>query len=296
MRSVRGPVRLASILASLALSVGTSRAAPVAHAVLDPAPVRELTTRIADDAVTLDDAVRAGQGWRVETDRGPVYVWIPDGYDPATAATVVFVHGYHVDVDEAWAAFRLPQQFALSGRNAMFIVPSSPRGKADPIVWPSVNALVASMAVRLGIPMPTARLVAVGHSGAYRTLAEWLTSPTLDTIVLLDAVYGEYRFAPWARADPQRRLVNIAYETARFSEQMHRTLPGTVRVQGLPRDGLPEARIVYATTDVGHWPLVTEGVALPLALRALGIATLPNAPATLGLPPRDAVWTPPTAR
>jgi hypothetical protein len=212
-----------------------------------------------------------GQEFRLDTERGPVHVWIPDGYDPATAASVVYVHGYHIDVSQAWTEHRLPQQFALSGINAMFIAAAAPRDKADSVVWPSLNALVASVAARLSLRMPTQRLVAIGHSGAYRTLALWLDSPTLDTIVLLDAVYGEYSFASWVRASKARRLINIAHETIAYSNEMHRQLPTTRRVDGLPLEGLPDAPIVYAKTGVGHLSLVTDGVALPFALRAIGV-------------------------
>ena len=240
-------------------------------------------------APTLDEITKSGLHWRLETERGPVHVWIPAGYDPATAATVVFVHGYKTDIDAAWDEYRLAEQFALAGVNAMFIAGAAPDGKRASIVWPSLTQLLATVAGRIDIAMPKNRLVAVGHSGAYRTLALWLENEKLDSVVLLDAVYGEYRFGPWARDNETRRLINIAYETGRFSDYMHRSLPTTVRVDGLPLDGFPEARIVYAKTPVGHWALVTDGVALPLSLRALALPriVLP-AELPLGLPLRCA--------
>src|SRR5262252_4683002 len=77
--------------------------------------------------------------------------------------------------------------------------------------------------------------------------------------------------------------------TSRFSDYLHRRLPSTRRVDGLPPGGLPDARILYVRTDTGHWELVTDGVALPLALRAIGVPQLASAPADLplGLPPRS---------
>jgi len=243
----------------------------------------------------LNELVQAGREWRIETLRGPVHVWIPASYDAKTAATVVFVHGYWVDVDQAWTDYRLPQQFALSGINAMFIVPEAPYSKRTPLAWPSLRALVAAVAANIDVHVPTKRLVAMGHSGAYRTLAVWLANEGLDTVVLLDAVYGEYSFVPWMRESKERRLVNIAYETGRFSDYMHRMLPSTKRVDGLPLEGLPDGRVIYAKTDVGHWQLVTDGVAIPLALRAIGVPMLDDAPmdVPLGLPQRcDKINTP----
>jgi hypothetical protein len=242
---------------------------------------------LADEQV-LESMASAGQHWRIETERGPVHVWVPANYDPATAATIVFVHGYHIDVDQAWADYRLDQQFALSGINAMFIAPASPREKRSTINFPSLDGLLSVVQSNVDIAMPTKRLVIAGHSGAYRTLAVWLANQRLDTVVLLDAVYGEYSFVPWVREATSHRLVNIAFETDRFSDEMHRFLPSTVRVVGLPPEGFPQTRILYAKTTVGHYPLVTDGVALPLALRAIAVPSVQGArfDLPLGLPQR----------
>ena len=47
-------------------------------------------------------------------------------------------------------------------------------------------------------------------------------------------------------------MPSSAYETGRFCDYMHRSLRDTIRVDGLPKDGLPDGRIIYAKTDVGH--------------------------------------------
>jgi hypothetical protein len=234
----------------------------------------------------LDERVRAGRHWRLDTSRGAVHCWAPADYDAASAATVVFVHGYWIDVDTAWASYRLAEQFALTGINALFIAPEAPSGKWAPIAWPSLTELVTTVGYGIDVAMPTRRLVAVGHSGAYRNIGAWLASPALDTVVLLDAAYTEFGLLPWVRASSQHRLVNIVYETGRFSDYLHWRLPSTKRVNGLPTGALPEARILYVRTDVGHWTLVTDGVALPLALRAIDVPAVASAPLDLplGLP------------
>jgi hypothetical protein len=285
--------RIAGVgLATLACLAGVAGAQSLTDRVLaTPAAGIDLLVPSAPAALAppeIPELVRAGQHWRLDTARGPVHVWIPAGYDAQTAAAVVFVHGYHIDIDTAWTAHRLPEQFALSGLNAMFIAPAAPSGKRMALVWPSLAELRRAVAAGVDVAMPASRLVAVGHSGAYRTLAMWLGNPALDTVILLDAVYGEMRFQPWARGAPHRRLVNIAYETWRYSEWMHRGLPDTVRLDALPTDALPVARVLLVRTDVGHFPLVTDGVAIPLALRAIGVPTVAQAPLDLplGLPLR----------
>jgi hypothetical protein len=276
----RADVALSSEISLSAGSSGRSSDPSVAgeHAAIAPPP--------SPDA--LEERVQAGRHWRLDTPRGAIHVWVPAGYDASTAATVVFVHGYWTRVDDAWQSYRLAQQFALSGINALFIAPEAPAAKWRPIVWPSLGELVRTVAGQVDVAVPTTRLVAVGHSGAYRTLAVWLADPALDTVVLLDAVYAEYGLLPWVRMSDQHRLVNVVYETGRFSGDLHGRLPSTLRVDGLPLGGLPEARILYVRTDVGHWELVTGGVALPLALRAIDVASVRGAPLSLplGLPLR----------
>jgi len=216
---------------------------------------------------------RAETHWRLATDRGPVHVWIPDNYDRNTALTVVFVHGYGTWIDEAWVDYHLPEQFARSGLNAMFIACGAPAGPDRPMLWPSLSLLVRTVAAGIDQPLPKGELVAVGHSGAYRTLVLWLTNPALHTLVLLDAAYGEQdQFMTWTRDDMRHRLINVASDTIPESNWIAGFLPGTMRVDGLPAEWTDEtraARVLYVRTDVGHMPMITDGVALPLALRAL---------------------------
>ncbi|HTJ43520.1 MAG TPA: hypothetical protein VL463_15555 [Kofleriaceae bacterium] len=264
MRSV---ARLA--LAFVALGVATARA----------------------DAPEIGDAVAAGQEWRIDTPHGAVHVWAPAGYDPATAETIVYVHGYWTTVDEAWIDHRLPEQFAMSGLNALFIACEAPSDKHEPVAWRSLRGLLAAVA-GAQIPMPNGRLVAVGHSGAYRTLIPWLANPRLDTVVLIDAAYEPDPFRAWVRATRRHRLIDIGEDTLRWTEPLHRSLPSTVVLDDIPPPEAGElppeaaaARVVYIRSTIGHMPLVTGGVALPMVLRALSSEPLPDDALPLGLTP-----------
>lgn len=224
--------------------------------------------------MVLAGSAAAGPGshWRLPTERGPVYVWLPDDYDPDTAQTVMFVHGYNTSLDNAWSEYHLAEQFAASGLNAMFIACSAPSSPQRPVMWASLSMLLHTVADAIDKPMPKGELVAVGHSGAYRTLVLWLANPALRTLVLLDAAYGEEdQFMAWAR-DVHHRLINVASDTIHESNWIHAFLPGTVRVNGLPTDWTDDtraARVLYVRTAVGHMPMITDGIALPLALRVL---------------------------
>jgi hypothetical protein len=219
-----------------------------------------------------DPAMDSGKHWRLVTDRGPIHVWIPASYERGTARTVVFVHGYGIGVDSAWTDYHLEDQFARSGLNAMFVVCGAPGSLEQGVVWPSLSQLLREVSGGLDQALPAGEIVVIGHSAAYRTLVLWLTNPALRSLVLLDAAYGEEdRFLEWTRVD-QHRLINIASDTIEGSNWLHAFLPGTKRIYGLPSDWSDEARaarVLYVRTDIGHMSMITNGIALPLALRAL---------------------------
>lgn len=244
--------------------------------VVEPPPA--LPAAIDPKAAFLADLVAQGRHWRLDTANGPVHVWVPRAYDPATAQTVVYVHGYWQDADTVWFAHRLPEQFALAGINAMFVVPEAPRGKWDRVTWPNVTVLLADVVAGTGARLPKGRVAVMGHSGAYRTVIPWLADPRIDTVVLLDAAYAEVLpYRDWVRGAKTRRFINVSIDTVRWSNWLHRWLPSTVTVEPFPRelsDELRRARIVYVKSDIGHWPLVTEGVAIPQLLRLLGAPTV----------------------
>jgi hypothetical protein len=243
-------------------------------------------SEVAQDAIvplSIPKLVGDGQHWRLATARGAVHVWVPHTYDPETAITVVYVHGYWVDVDNAWIAHRLPEQFALSGINAMFVACDAPADKYQAVSWPSLHALLAAVVADIGVPMPKGRVVAIGHSGAFRTLEQWLPNQRLDTIVLLDAAYGDtWGYRSWLYADRSHRLIDVADDTLAAGDRLHRMMPGTIVIDGFPDDELTEqertARILYIRSNLGHMPLVTGGHAIPTLLRALRAPRILTAP------------------
>ena len=76
------------------------------------------------DAHILTVAAKAGRHVRIDGPRGAIHVWIPPGYRPETGATILYIHGYYDNADTSFVGHRLPEQFAMSSLNAMFIVPS----------------------------------------------------------------------------------------------------------------------------------------------------------------------------
>ncbi len=242
----------------------------------------------------LERAVAAGRSWRLETTSGPVHVWVPAGYHPDGAATVVYAHGYYTDIDKAWVKHRLPEQFALSSLNALFIAPAVPSGSRQKVSWPALVDLLLEVQRATGVARPMGATVAIGHSGAYRQLHAWMSYPGLDVIISMDAMYENLDlWQEWIDGGPARRLINVGDDTARWTEELARELDDQVfTIDRFPEDGaIPDeartARVVYVRSQLGHMPLVTDGLGLPFVLRLIPTEILPDAPwdQPLGLPP-----------
>jgi len=275
-------------VASAGLVVAVAAAAGI-HAALG-APGTETAAATVTAAASGDGgvspltaAVAAGTHWRLTTPHGAVHVWIPAGYHRDGAATVLYVHGYYTDVDGAWRDYQLPEQFALSGINAMFIACEAPAHNRDGVSWTSASELMRTVRAGIGRPLPSGPVIAIGHSGAFRTLLPWLDEPKIDWMVMVDAAYGDNdKFVAWVKASPQHHLYFVGDDTIQWTEEMLHELPATVVVDWFPPEGLPAdaraARIVYVRSQFEHMPLVTAGVALPALLRAMPAEILPGSP------------------
>jgi hypothetical protein len=261
------------------------------------------TTAAENPPHRLTTAVDAGRSARLDTPHGAVHVWAPAGYHPDGAATIVYVHGYHVNVDGAWTAYQLPEQFALSAIDAVFIAIEAPSGPAAKPSWTDLDELLATVFAETGIVRPLGPLIAVGHSGAYRTLETWLGDPMLDELALVDADYDATEpFEAWLRASPRHRILDVTEDTVQWSEQMLRDTAdlAPVLIDRFPSDPhewpaeVRTARLVTIRAPWRHMQLVTNGIVLPMLFRLFPVPELADAPwdAPLGdLPP-----VPPEAR
>lgn len=251
----------------------------------------------------LAAAVAAGRHVRIDGPRGPVHVWIPASYHADTGATVVYVHGYFDDADTAWTGHQLAPQFALSALNAVFIVPEAPVAQKLPINYPDLGELLRLVEDKAGVTRGAALTVAIGHSGAFRTLQSYLDEPLLDQLVMIDAMYGdEDAIVSWVRTSPRHRLIFVGEDTLLGTESVAARLPETLTLDRFPPsyDTWPAqartARSVYVRAQFAHMALVTEGIALPSLLRLLPVELLADAPWRLplgSLPPMPDAAVPP---
>lgn len=225
------------------------------------------------------ESLAGGNHWRFNVERaGAVHVWTPRGYEPRSAGVLIYVHGYFTDADEAWRLHNLPEQFRASRRNALFIVPEAPVGGADRVRWDDPRKLLAAVRAHCDeLVLPAGPVVAMGHSGAYRTIAAWLEAPRLEEVILIDGFYwNEQEFAAWLQGDAggrRRRLVIVGFETAERAEQFLLANFGDALVRdAVPERGIDfrrrerEARVVYLRSQYGHMELVAEGRVIPVLL------------------------------
>jgi hypothetical protein len=250
---------------------------------------------IADDPPAappnpIKSAVAAGKHVRIDGRGGPIHVWIPPSYRADTGATILYVHGYFDDADTAWTGHQLPEQFALSAANALFVVPEAPTAARTPINYPDLGEVLRLVEEKTGVLRGAALTAVIGHSGAFRTIQAWLDEPLLDQIVMVDAMYGEEApIVTWFNASPRRRLITVGGDTMLGTESMASKIPDTLVLDRFPPtwDTWPAkaktARHVYIRGQYGHMPLVMEGIVLPSLIRLLPVELLADEPWQLPL-------------
>lgn len=223
-----------------------------------------------------EDTVLGGRHFRITTSRGAVHVWVPPDYVRETAGTVIYVHGYYTDADGAWRDHDLAKQFKASHQNAMFIVPDAPAGNDDDVKWPALKDLRRAV-TRANIHLPDGPVVVIGHSGAFRTVMQWVDHRLVDQIILLDALYaGERAFdefiASGKRAD-DHKLIVVAASTAEESSSFARRYRFAVARERMPSSagGFSRrergAKLLYIRSQFDHMAIVTSGRVIPTLLR-----------------------------
>jgi hypothetical protein len=216
----------------------------------------------------------------VGTRNGVVHAWVPEGYRPRGAGIVLYLHGYYTDADQAFLDHRLAEQFRASRRNAIFLVAESPSWSGEDVWWQDLDSLLAEVAALADLHLPSGPVVAVGHSGAFRTILSWLPSERLAEVILLDGLYrGEDAFASWLAGAGGRRLVLVGQDTAPRTEAWLAGRPDAVRRDRIPArapgaDRDREAPLLYLRSQYDHMALVTSGEAMPALLRASRLKAL----------------------
>jgi hypothetical protein len=253
-------------LLHLAVDWVPSQLSPTAHV------GAEVRRELPGSVFTVRSSV--GHHTRLMTARGPVHLWRPAGYDPRTAGTIVYVHGYYTDVDSAWLGHDLEGQFSRSGRNALYICPEAPSAFTDPVSWESLTDLFSMVEAHGRVDIPSGPVVAVAHSGGFRTLVPWLGSGLVDSVILVDALYGqEDAFVSWLRqgGNEARHLTLVSTSMTRRIQNLMAPIADRVVFDAIPAEPQTGAtsrqhRLRFYRSQYGHMELITEGKALPVLI------------------------------
>lgn len=223
-----------------------------------------------------EDTIAGGTHWRIKTKAGAVHVWIPEGYDRETAGTVVYVHGYHTDSDGAWKSHNLARQFKASGQNALFIVPDAPSGNGESVTWPALADLRKAIS-RANIRMPDGPIIVMGHSGAFRTVMQWVDHKLVAEVILLDAMYGGNKafddFIGTGKRARHHKLIIVGADTDAGSAAFVKKYPFAVARERMPASTAElkkrekSAKLLYIKSQYGHMQIVTGGKVIPMLLR-----------------------------
>jgi len=251
-----------------------------------PSP-RVIRPRIKDDGDSRldkkEDIVAGGTHWRIKTSQGAVHVWVPADYDRETAGTVVYVHGYWTDADGAWRDHELARQFRASRQNAMFIVPDAPSSNDEHVKWPALTDLRRAV-TRGNIKLPDGPIIVMGHSGAFRTVMQWVDHRAVDQIILLDAMYaGERAFDDFIKSGKRaddHKLIVVGASTEQGSRAFINKYKFAVAREKLPKDvgGFSKrersAKLLYIRSQYEHMSIVTSKKVIPLLLRVTPLKAL----------------------
>jgi len=159
-----------------------------------------------------------------------VGVFVPKSFKATkTINFVVHFHGHNNHVQQVFEQYDLARQMAMSGLNAVLLVPQGPRDVPDSTdgklqydqgsLTALLNEAMAFLAKsgRISNSAALGHVALTAHSGGYlvttyivdrKELADKITD-----VILFDATYGGLpAFADYCAADPKRRLISICTE------------------------------------------------------------------------------------
>jgi len=211
-----------------------------------------------------------------------VAIFVPKGFQKGDATNLVFYfHGWRNNVDDTLKQFRVAEQLAASGVNAVLVLAEGPRNSPDSFggkleetgVFASLVSDVLEALKARGLIASTkpGSIVLAGHSGAYRVMAFILTRGGLTAnvreVYLFDALYGQAeKFAHWIDRFPGK-LIDI-YTADGGTREPSRDLMDDLRAWDIPFVSVPESaftpellrknRLVFIDSPLAHDDVVAK--------------------------------------
>ena len=221
-----------------------------------------------------------------------VAIFVPKGFRAGDETSLVFYfHGWRNNVDDTLQKFRVAEQLAASGVNAVLVLAEGPRNSPDSFggkleetgVFASlVNDVLSTLKAR-GIVASTkpGPIVLAGHSGAYRVMAFILTrgglTANIREVYLFDALYGQTeKFAHWIDRSGDKLIDIYTPEGGTRDESL--SLMDDLRAWDIPFAAVPESavtpellrknRLVFIDSVLEHNDVVAKNEQLRAFLAA----------------------------
>jgi len=224
-------------------------------------------------------------------------IFVPKGFRAGSTTDLVFYfHGWRYNVDDTFAKFRIAEQFAASGVNAVLVLPEGPKNSPDSFggkleetgVFASLVSDVLSTLKARGLVESTkpGSIVLAGHSGAYRVMAFILTrgglTGNIREVYLFDALYGQAeKFARWIDRS-NGKLIDI-HTADGGTRNQSLDLMDDLRAWDIPFAAVPESavtpellrknRLIFIESALAHDDVVAGREQLKAYLEA---GTLPR--------------------
>lgn len=210
-----------------------------------------------------------------------VVIFVPKGFRPGETTDLVFYfHGWRNNVDRTLATFRVAEQLAASGVNAVLVLAEGPKDAPDSFggkleesgTFANLVADVLATLKERGVvekPRPGS-IVLAGHSGAYRVISFILLRGGLPAnvreVYLFDALYGQLEKFAWWVGHSRGRLVVIHTPGGGTRAQTLDFLDD-LRAWGVPFAEVPESavtadllgknRLVFIESPLAHDDVVS---------------------------------------
>ena len=153
-----------------------------------------------------------------------VAVFIPKNFKPGKKIDiVVHFHGWFNNIDSTLQQYRLIEQFAASGKNAILVVPEGPKNAPDSFggkledkdgFKKFIDDVVKFLVQQKKVKAPrVGDIILSGHSGGYHVISYILMRggmpEHIKEVYLLDALYGETEKYSYWLDRYKGRMVNI---------------------------------------------------------------------------------------
>lgn len=203
-------------------------------------------------------------------------IFIPKGFEPQDENDfVIHVHGWYNNVDSVLNQFKLIEQFAESGKNAVLIIPQGPKNAPDSFggkleeetgfknMMNEITELLYQKNVlrsqRVG------NIILSGHSGGYRVISYILMrgglTEKIKEVFLFDGLYGQIEKYTYWLDHFNGKLINIYTKDGGTKDQSENlmecfdawNMPYIFKNEvDLSMEDLNSSRLINIYSDLGH--------------------------------------------